>query len=341
MGTYQIRILSMLVYLLMFISVLLADLAFAAADAILGVDSTTGVSEVLTPEDAGTLIGVGGQGLDANFNVPGGNRFTNATEARKWELRDSGGTNGMNCYWHTAGRMICKPVVANVEGDANIYIENAAGKKWGLKDSSNNIDFEYDEATGKISAMSFNCADANVNCTSYRKLHGCGGDLVGIDPASGNAGHIWNKSPTATAPTAVAQTGTNVNKGVARHPDSDGTYGVQLRCRLPANVTIGQVDGVLTWISAGTGNYRPQVKTKCYADNASPDQSFNTAQVFTVAAGTATNPQIDTLSNLTMTGCSAGNILTFELVRSRTEASDTGSSTFDVESFELWANVTE
>lgn len=322
---------------------LLPQSSRAEADAILGVDSTTGVSEVLTPSEAATLIGVGGQGLDANFDVTGGNTITGADESKKLEIRGSGGqaTSGVNIYQHSSGKTVVKPVCAGVEGNCDIYDEIASGKKRGFKDSAGNIDFEYTESTGKISAITFNCGDAGVNCTSYRRLAGCGGDLVGIDPATGNAGHIWNKSPIATAPTAVAQTATNANKGVARYPDSDGTYGVQLRCRLPANVTIGQVDGILTWTSAGAGNYRPQVKTKCYADNDTADQAFNTAQPFTVAAGTAGRTQIDTLANITMTGCNAGNVLTFELVRSRTEGSDTGDSTFDVESFELWASITE
>lgn len=314
--------------------------AQAEADAILGVDSTTGVSEVLTPEEAGTLIGVGASGLGGNFDAPGGNIITGANESRKLLIYDTTG-NGVAIYWHSAGRLVIKPVVGGVENAADIYTDIASGKKWGLKDSGNNIDVEYSESADKMTVLKFNCGDAGVQCTTYRRLVGCGGDLVGIDPASGTAGHIWNKSPSLTAPTAVAVTGTNVNTGLARHPDADGNYGVQLKCRLPANVTIGQVDGILTWSSQGAGNYRPQIKTKCYADDEAADAAFNSAQAFTVAAGTAGRPQIDTLSNITMTGCAAGEILVYELLRNRTEASDTGSSTFDVESFELWASITE
>lgn len=253
--------------------------------------------------------------------------FTFGTSTNYW----AGGydaTDGLFLYG------VCAGVVNGCD-----YVRKLnAGKVFELRTAANAPGFTFTNDTGAVTNMSLNAASTGNNVTLYQKI--CGGDLVAVDPGTGSAAHIWNKSPTATAPTAVAATGTNLNKGLARHPDSDGTYGVQLRCRLHPTATIGQVDGVLTWISAGTGNYRPQVQTKCYAHDTTDDLTFNTTQLFTVTTGTAATPQIDTLSSITMTGCDPGEILTIQLTRSRTEGSDTGTSTFDVESFELWAHLT-
>lgn len=272
-----------------------------------------------------------------------GNSSTGNDETNPFQILGTGAQAGygIEILQTSAGDGILRCLTPLGPDACNYRRKTLATYDWGHIKHDGTPIWITDNDTGRVKYGTIHCDDANVVCQSYRRLPGCGGDFVGIDPATGTAAHIWNKSPLATAPTAVAITGTNVNRAVLRFPDSDGTYGVQIRCRLPANVTIGQVDGVLTWISAGTGNYRPQILTKCYADNASPDAAFNAAQIFTVAAGTATNPQIDTLSNITMTGCSAGNILTIEVERMRTEASDTGSSTFDAESFELWAYLTE
>lgn len=269
--------------------------------------------------------------FDRGKTIDGANNFTNAVK-----ILDANG-DGYAIYNDATNGATLVCVDNYVENACGSYTRQlASGQTVIYKNSSGTQIFTLTENTGAITNATINAASNSI--TMYQKI--CGGDLVGVDPATGTALHAWNKSPTATAPTATAATGTNLNKGLARHPDSDGTYGVQLRCRLPPGVTFGQVDGILTWISAGTGNYRPQVETKCYGDDEADDASFNSAQAFTVAAGTATRPQIDTLSNITFTGCAAGEILTIQLTRSRTEASDTGSSTFDVESFELWAHVT-
>lgn len=44
-------------------------MALATADAILGVETSTGISEILTPTEAGTLINAATAGLSANFDV--------------------------------------------------------------------------------------------------------------------------------------------------------------------------------------------------------------------------------------------------------------------------------
>lgn len=311
--------------------------AHAEADMIMGVDSTTGVPEAMTPEDAGTLIGVGASGLDGNFDATGGNIITGANESRPLYIYDTTG-NGVAIYWHTSGKLVIKCVVATVLGACDIYDELNSGKKRGFKDSGGNIDFEYTESTGKISAVTADAEDSGVNLTLYQPL--CGGELAGVDPASGTAGHIWDKSPLDTAPTATAVTGTNQTYGVLRFPDSDGDYGVAFtNCMLPPGFT-GQVDAVAWGKTTGTGNFRLQIATKCYASDEANDAAYNTASVYTMAAGTSGRLNRYALSNITVTGCAANEVMMVRIFRNRTEASDTLNNTFDLKSVRLWVRNT-
>ena len=293
---------------------------------------------------AASITGGGGgggsaSGLGPNFNVASGNTISGVNEAKKFEIRGSGGqsTSGVNIYQHSSGKLVIKCVVSGIEGDCDVYTELSAGKKWGVKGNDGLPKLEIVGDTGVASALNFNCEDSGVSCTVYYKL--CGGDLVGVDPATGTAGHIWDKSPLGTAPTATAITGSNQTYGVARFPDSDGDYGVQLTCQLPPGFT-GNIDAVAWGKTTGTGNFRLQLATKCYATDAVGDASFNTASVYTMAAGTSGRLNRYSLASLTATGCSANTLLHLRAFRNRTEASDTLNNTFDLKSLELWVRNT-
>lgn len=327
---------SIMRWLILFVLLVIPRLAKADPDMIMGIDSTTGQESALTPEDAGTLIGVGGEGLDANFDATNGNIITGADESKKLLIYRTTG-NGVAIYYHSSGKLVIKCVVGGVEGDCDPGVEVSSGKKWFLKDSGGNRDFEYTESTGKISAATVDAEDSGVNLTLYYPL--CGGDLVGVDPATGTAGHIWDKSPLDTAPTATAVTGTNQTYGVARFPDSDGDYGVQIQCPLPPGWT-GNIDAVAWGKTTGTGNYRLQIATKCYATDEANDASFNTATVTTFAAGTSGRLNRYTVSNITATGCAANELMMVRVFRNRTEGSDTLNNTFDLKSVRLWVRNT-
>lgn len=300
---------------------------------------TLGPCSALAASITGGGGGGGAQGLGPQFNASGGNVVSGVTEAKKLEIRGSGGqaTSGVNIYQHSSGRLIIKPVVNDVEGDADIYTELASGRKWGVKGNDGLPKLEIVGDTGVASALNFNCEDSGVSCTVYYKL--CGGDLVGVDPATGTAGHIWDKSPLGTAPTATAITGSNQTYGVARFPDSDGDYGVQLTCTLPSGFT-GNVDAVAWGKTAGAGNFRLQLATKCYTTDATNDAAFNTASVYTMAAGTSGRLNRYSLTNITKTGCNADNLMHLRAFRNRTEASDSLNNTFDLKSLEIWVRNT-
>lgn len=315
------------------------QVVWADADKIMGVDSTTGVPEAMDPLDAAALIGVGGSGLDQNFDVSGGNVITGADESKPVTIYGSGGqnTSGVVIYRHSSGRTVIRCVEATVIGPCDITVELTTGKSWIIKNNGGTTVLKFDEATGKFSTLTLDGEDAGVSITLYQPL--CGGDLVGVDPATGTAGHIWDKSPLDTAPTATAVTGTNQTYGVARFPDSDGDYGVQLTCLLPPGFT-GNVDAVAWGKTTGTGNVRLQIATKCYATDEAGDAAFNTSSKYTMAAGTSGRLNRYALSSITMTGCAANEMLMVRAFRNRTEASDTLNSTFDLKAVSLWVRNT-
>lgn len=278
-------------------------------------------------------------GLDAHFDLSGGNVLTGSSEAKRLEVLDASGTNGVVIYWHSAGRAVIRCVVASVEGDCNVAVMLNDGKTWSVTNSTGaTVYFQIDQATGKVSRMTVDGEDANVSITLYQKL--CGGDLVGVDPATGTAGHIWNRSPLDTAPTAVAVAGTNRTTGYARFPDSDGNYGVELNCELPLGFT-GNLDARVWWTTGGTGSAVLQIATKCYADDEADDAAFNTATPYTLAAGTANRPQFQILGNIEKTGCVGDELMRVRVFRNRTHASDSlTGGTFDVEKVSLWVRNT-
>jgi hypothetical protein len=282
----------------------------------------------------------GSSGLGPNFNVTGGNIITGSSEARKWTLLGTGpqAPYGGVKYQSSSGKWVENCLGPLGEGDCDKYVELNSGKKWGIRDDDGNIQTEFDNDTAKFTKLTFNCEDSGVNCTRYYKF--CGGDLVGVDPASGTAGHIWDKSPLGTAPTATAVTGTNQTYGVARFPDTDGDYGVQLTCLLPPGFT-GNLDAVAWGKTTGTGNFRLQIATVCYATGEANDAAFNTASIYTMAAGTSGRLTRYSLSNITKTGCAANEAMFVRVFRNRTEASDTLNNTFDLKVLELWGRNTD
>jgi hypothetical protein len=279
--------------------------------------------------------GGGSQGLDDVIAVDRtyGGAVSQATAPRF-------GDSGSNEYWSlfrdpTAG-LIFTCEVGGVLDDCHKGTKLLNGKFYRIKNQSDVTVLEVDH-TGAITEGSLNAETAGVSVTLYQPL--CGGDFVGVDPAAGTAVHIWDKSPLDTAPTATAVTGTNQTYGVARFPDSDGDVGVQLTCFLPPGFT-GQLDAVAWGKTTGTGNFRLQISTKCYASDTANDAAFNTASVFTMAAGTSGRLNRYALSNITITGCAADQLLMVRAFRNRTEASDTLNNTFDLKSLRLWARNT-
>jgi hypothetical protein len=309
---------------------LVPSMSYAAADAIMGVETATGVPELLTPAEAATLIGPGG--------LPATPIATDETDPVKiyglggeagngWQIgQDSSGNPFMNCYKDS------------VSGNCDYYRKLNSGKKGGFKDSSGNIDFEYSESSGEITAMTVNAETSGVNMILPFRWDL---DLCALSPADSSTGHVWNKDPLSTSPTLTARTGTNRGTCVATFPDVDGDYGVQITRQIPDGTLTGNFDMDIWWDTTGTGNARFQVQTKCYADDEADDASFNTASVVTAAAGTSGRPNKQTLTGITITGCAGGELLRLRVYRNRTEGSDTLNAALNIEKIVFKGRVIE
>jgi hypothetical protein len=305
---------------------------YADADSILGVDSTTGVPEVLSPEDAAALIGAG-------TNLPETTIATSESEPLKVYGQGGQAANGWNIGQGSDGQPFMTGICGGVVNGCDYYRQLGAGKKAGYKDSGGNIDFEYEESTGKITYATINVEDANV---LFQMPFRWDLDLCAVSPTDGTTvSHVWNRDPLSTAPTPTAVVGTNRSFCHLTFPDSDGDYGVQISRMIPDGTLTGNFDADIWWNTTGTGNARFQIQTKCYADDEAGDAAFNTASVVTAAAGTSGRPNKQTITGITVTGCAGGELMRIRVFRNRTEGSDTLNAALNVEKVVFKGRVIE
>lgn len=160
-------------------------------------------------------------------------------------------------------------------------------------------------------------------------------------PAAGctnaTAASFWDL-PTSTPAVAACVTGTNIQKGVLQYADTSGGFSAQNTVLLPADFS-GNLDARIIWRTAATsGNAKFSFSTICtdVAATATDDPAFNTASTVTTAApGTTLRLQTSSIASVTITGCSAGNLLHVKLFRDGNDGSDTLSSSLDVIGVEL------
>ena len=158
---------------------------------------------------------------------------------------------------------------------------------------------------------------------------------------SGTTGFLnWDTNATL-APTATCvagSTNTTLIQGYADFPDSDGEYQAQPQpFRLPADWT-GALDLQLYWKAAATtGDVVWQVATLCRGDAEIEDAAWNAAQAFAADTAKGTTLQLNTVSltTLTTTGCTAGDMFYMKIFRQRTHASDTIAGVVSLKHAEL------
>jgi hypothetical protein len=319
-------------YVLVLLLLFLPVAAHAAADSVMGVDSTTGVPEILSPEDAAALIGAG-------TNLPESTIATSESEPLKVYGQGGQAANGWNIGQGSDGQPFMTGVCGGVVNGCDYYRQLAAGKKAGFKNSSGTVKWEFDEATGTITYATINVEDANVLFTMPFRWDL---DLCGVSPADGTTvSHIWNEDPLSSTPTPTAVVGTNRAFCHLTFPDSDGAYGVQISRAIPDGTLTGNFDADIWWNTTGTGNARFQIQTKCYADDEAGDAAFNTASVVTAAAGTSGRPNKQTITGITVTGCAGGELMRIRFYRDRTEGSDTLNAALNVEKVVFKGRVIE
>jgi hypothetical protein len=162
------------------------------------------------------------------------------------------------------------------------------------------------------------CEAAGNVCVIPRYL-----DIDAAACLAGVASSNWDTF-SATAPTAACDPGSNIVKGYLDFPDVDGDFIIQRSFQLPSTWT-GAIDLTIWWkTTTTTGDVNFQVSTACVADAETEDPSFNTAQNVTdTAKGTTNQMNTVTQTNLTTTGCAAGEMFFLQIKRNRTNASDT------------------
>lgn len=149
--------------------------------------------------------------------------------------------------------------------------------------------------------------------------------LAGCAGTSGTL--MWDTLATL-APTATCSAGsteTAMMRGTADWPDSDGDYSVQVAFLTPADWdTSKNLDALLLWrTSATSGDVVWQIQTACRADGEVDDVAWNTASTVTdTAKGTTLQLNSAAITNITKTGCAAGELLHVRVLRNRTHASD-------------------
>ena len=136
-------------------------------------------------------------------------------------------------------------------------------------------------------------------------------------------------TPTSNAPTPICITGTNTQLGAAQFTATGQS--MQGRFMLPDDWVSGSGNDLMfRWRDVGTtGNTVWKLETKCASDSGAvvPD-SWNTGQTQSTAAqGTTLFTNSATLSTVTTTGCSAGNLL---LWRVSLDSSTTSTGNHDL-----------
>jgi hypothetical protein len=137
---------------------------------------------------------------------------------------------------------------------------------------------------------------------------------------------LWDTLATV-APTAVCSAGTtntNMMRGVAAFPDSNGAYSIQQTLMLPSDWT-GNIDLLIRYRTVETtGNTVWQAHVACVADGEVHDVAYNTLTASAADAAKPTTLQVNdvAITNLPTTGCAAGELMHLRVVRDREHEND-------------------
>jgi len=129
--------------------------------------------------------------------------------------------------------------------------------------------------------------------------------------------------PTASAPTANCNTGSNIQEGTLDFADGQSA---QFKTPLPSDWT-GAIDASIFFFDSSTsGTVIWNIQTACSSTTgaATDDVAFNTADAFnTITLSTPSNAQwVASKTGINITGCSAGNLLQVKISR----ATDTAAA---------------
>lgn len=176
-------------------------------------------------------------------------------------------------------------------------------------------------ATGAVSAVS---ASGALTCTPTLSFTQYWPAAV-CDP-SGAYAPVWS-TQTSTLPGMSCPAGTNVDSGQLDFDDGS-TEAAWNHMLLPSDWA-GAIDVVIVWYSpATTGNVVWQFRTVCSAVGETIDPAMNAAQTVTDATqGVASRLNTAAITTVTTTGCAAGEMLWFRILRDPANGADTLGNT--------------
>ena len=145
---------------------------------------------------------------------------------------------------------------------------------------------------------------------------------VGVCDGPSTTSSQWSFPSGAGAANTACEVGTNTVFMTIDYTDA-GTRQAQNLFELPDDFT-GTVDAEIVWFSPSTtGSVVWQLATICAGEGDSVDQVFNAASTVTDAAQGVTNTMNEaTIANLTVTGCTASEVLFLQLLRDPADGSD-------------------
>lgn len=211
-----------------------------------------------------------------------------------------------------------------------LMIEDAAASNAKKKSTVGEVLAVNDSRTATLTNKTINAESTGNVITMPFKLYIPAAGGTAAAPAS-----VWNLPATNPAVAAVVA-GTNTLQGVLDFADGTNALSAQVDWMIPDDWT-GNIDVKFKWFtSATTGNVVWQIATACVADGETNDPAFNTANTVTDAAKATANQLNDaTISAITTTGCSPGELMYLKVIRDPQHASDTLAATARLVGIEL------
>lgn len=249
--------------------------------------------------------GGGAAGLDANFDLTGGNVITGSSETKKWTLLGTGGqaANGGVKYQKSDGTWIENCIFGGIEGNCDKYVNLNANKAWGIKNHLGNVVLYFDEVLGKYTTATIDCSQGSVACSLVDERH------FAVATCQNTTASANFDLPTSNAPTATCNTGSNTQKGYLAFNDTT-EQSFQDHFILPSGFSSMTVS--FRWKAAATsGAVGWCVQFSRVPDGTTSDQAFSsqiTANCISdTAKGTTLQENSATITGVTCSGCIAGD----------------------------------
>lgn len=220
-------------------------------------------------------------------------------------------TSAMNLPYTGAGAAIPTGPTTSTSGDVVTYT-GTAGQ---ISDSGTLLSALVKDGVGTTTANKVAVSTGTAHTQAYidfPMLY----DVPAANCNNATAGTGWSL-PTSAAPTVACRTGTNVQAGVLQFADGNSA---QFNVALPGDYDSAGTVYARIRFTQGTNTTSGQTIIMQMATGCSTtidDPTFNTAQSFGTATTTTTanTPFDETLSTVTMTGCTAGHTMNVKISR--------------------------